>query len=403
LGAALAAAQGVRAVGAGHSFMPLCATDDVLLCLDQMEGDLIVAPDRRSVSAPAGWSLKRLTAALWDEGLSLANQGDVNPQSIAGALATGTHGTGAKLGSLSTLARAFRIVTAEGRIVMCSLFERRDVFEAARLSLGLLGVITRVDLAVEPAFHLEERLEAVRYAIARDAFFAWAHDNRHVEFFVFPYGRNAIVKRLNIAPDEGPLTRLNDMDEKGFKAICDVCARAPFLTPWLQRGLVPDTLSARRVGPAHQIFPSERTVRFEEMEYALPMEAAFAALDAIIEMIRTRRIPVTFPFEVRLVAGDDIWLSPFNRGPAAAISMHQYTKMAWREIFSEAEAIVRDHGGRPHWGKRHTLDAQAVGRLYPKAQAFNAVRAEMDPRGVFLNAHLGALFAPDAHRERPAA
>lgn len=403
LAAALSRARKVRVVGAGHSFMPLCETDDLLVQLDQLEGDLIIAPDRRSVSAPAGWSLKRLTAALWDEGLSLANQGDIDSQSLAGALSTGTHGTGAALGSLSTLPRAFRIIKADGDIALCSLLERRDLFEAARLSLGALGVVTRIDISVEPAFHLEERLTATPYEAARDSFLDDAKQNRHIEFFVFPYGRHAIVKRLNPAADEGPLTRLNDMDEKGFKSLCNLCATAPFLTPMLQRGLVPARLKARRVGPAHQIFPSERNVRFEEMEFALPPQNAFAALDAIIAMIRKKRWPVTFPFEVRIVAGDDIWLSPFNRGAAIAVSMHQYAKMAWQEIFAEAEAVFRDHGGRPHWAKRHSLDAAAVAELYPKSAAFNAVRTALDPQGKFLNAHLSALFAPELQAQRPAA
>jgi FAD-linked oxidoreductase len=403
LAAAIVAARKVRAVGAGHSFMPLCETDDLLVQLDQLETDLIIAPDRRTVCVPAGWSLKRVTAVLWDAGLSLANQGDVNPQSVAGALATGTHGTGAALGSLSTLARAFRLIDADGNIVQCSTLERRDVFEAARLSLGMVGIATRIDLAVEPAFHLQEQLSAQRYEEARDQFLEHAAHNRHIEFFVFPYGPHAIVKRLNPCADEGPLSRVNDMDEKGFKTLCDLCAFAPFLTPLLQRGLVPARLQSRRVGPAHQIFPSERTVRFEEMEYALPLDAAFPALDAIIAHIRKQRLPVTFPFEVRIVAGDDIWLSPFNRGPAMAISLHQYAKMAWRDVFADAEAIFRDHGGRPHWGKRHTLDARTAVALYPKIASFNAVRAMLDPGDKFLNPHLASIFSMQDRAQRSAA
>lgn len=388
----VASARQVRVVGAGHSFMPLSETDDLLVSLAELEGDLRISADRRSVSAPAGWSLKRLTQALWEHGLSLTNQGDVNPQTVAGALATGTHGTGAKLGSLSTLARAFRLILSDGSIAMCSQLERPDLFEAARLSLGLVGVATRIDIAVESAFGLEERLESLPYEVARDAFLQWAQSDRHVEFFVFPYGRHAIVKRLTQHADTTPVKKTSDMDESGFKLVCAICAAAPQLTGWLQASLVPKTLKARRVGPAYQIFPSERTVRFEEMEYALPLESAFAALDAVIAWIKERRLPVTFPFEVRIVAGDDVWLSPFNRGAAIAVSMHQYAPMAWREIFAAAEAVFRDHGGRPHWGKRHTLDANTARAMYPKFEAFDAVRRAIDPSGKFVNAHLGEVL-----------
>src|SRR5437899_1289253 len=142
----------VRVVGAGHSFMPLCATEGLLLSLEDLEGGLEVAADRRTVTAPAGWSLRRLTEALWREGLSLPNQGDVNPQALAGALATGTHGTGRDLGSLSTFAHAFRLVTADGSVMTCRRSERPELFEAQRLSLGLFGVATRIVIDVLPAY-----------------------------------------------------------------------------------------------------------------------------------------------------------------------------------------------------------------------------------------------------------
>jgi FAD-linked oxidoreductase len=395
-------AQKVRAVGAGHSFTPLCATDDTLISLQDMDvGGVTVALDRRSASVPAGWSLKRLTEVLWALDLSLSNQGDVNPQAVAGAIATGTHGAGAAFGSLSTFVRAARLIGHDGRVVMCSRSQQLEVFEAARLSLGALGVMTRVDISVEPAFYLEERLESVRFEEAKAAYFSWAQTNRHVEFFVFPYGKHAIVKTLNPTDAKADPGRETDMGEGMFRTVCDVCARAPFLTAPLQAMLVPAKMKATRTGPAYRIYPSTRTVRFEEMEYAVPLDAAFPALEAVIAMIKETRAPVTFPFEVRLVAGDDIWLSPFNRGPAVAISMHQYAKMAWRDIFRAAEAIFRDHGGRPHWGKRHSLTHADAEALYPRFGDFCRVRGNLDPLGKFVNPHLAALLecAPSAVAE----
>ncbi len=380
-----------RVVGAGHSFMPLCETEGALVSLDALEGGVEINADKTRVWAPAGWSLAKLTDALWAQGVSLINQGDVNPQSLAGAISTGTHGTGAELGSLSTAARGFRLMLADGSVVTCSATERPDLFQAQRLSLGLLGIATRIEIDVLPAYHLEERLESHPLdAVAErwDDLVA----NRHAEFFVFPYGKNAIVKTLRPVAGEGALERKNDMDDRAFSRVCDICAAAPFLTPILQPRIVGEGLRQRRVGPAYQIFSSDRTVKFEEMEYELPRANGWPALREVIAWVRKKRLPVAFPFEFRTVAADDIWLSPFNTGLGASISMHQYAKMPWRAIFAEAEPIFRAHGGRPHWAKRHTLTTADVHNLYPDAARFCAVRDQYDPNAKFANAHLSTLF-----------
>jgi len=389
----VARAAKVRVVGAGHSFMPLCETDGVLLQLDALEGELTVNSDKTRAWAPAGWSLAKLTEALWRQGASLLNQGDVNPQSLAGAISTGTHGTGVSLGSLATTARAFEIVSADGAVVTCSAQERPDLFAAARLSLGLLGVVTRIEIDVAPAYCLEERIQSMPLDEVSERWGDLIADNRHAEFFVFPYGKNAILKTLHPAESEGELKKMTDMDERAFRRVCDLCAALPFLTPLLQPHIVGEGVRQRRVGPAYQIFPSERTVLFEEMEYELPRANGWPALREAIAWIRKKSLPVTFPFEFRTVAADDIWLSPFNRGPGASISMHQYARMAWREIFGEAEKIFRGFDGRPHWAKRHTLTNADVHALYPDAARFCAVRDEVDPEGKFANAHLSSLFA----------
>ncbi|MBI1188041.1 MAG: FAD-binding protein [Alphaproteobacteria bacterium] len=401
LAAIVAQASQARVVGAGHSFMPLCDTDGALISLAALEGELRLNEARTRAWAPAGWSLAKLTQALWDQGASLINQGDVNPQSLAGAISTGTHGTGRDLGSLSTAARAFKLMLADGSIVTCSPDERGDLYEAQRLSLGLMGIALAIEIDVLPAYHLEERLESYPLDAVEERWPQWVAENRHVEFFVFPYGEQAIVKKLNPAPSEGPLTRLNDMDETNFRRLCDLCAALPFLTARMQKAIVPAGVRRRRVGPAYQIFPSERTVRFEEMEYELPRDQGWPALKEVIAWIRKRSLPVTFPFEFRTVAQDDIWMSPFHAGAGASISMHQYAKMKWRDLFREAEQIFRAHGGRPHWAKRHTLGEADVHALYPKAAQFCAVRAAHDPGGKFANAHLAALFG--VRREAKAA
>ncbi|WP_395645243.1 D-arabinono-1,4-lactone oxidase [Terricaulis sp.] len=392
LAALVSRADKVRVVGAGHSFMPLCETDGTLLSLCDLEGAVGLSADKSRAWCPAGWSLATLTAALWEQGLSLINQGDVNPQALAGAIATGTHGTGAKLGSLSTAARAFRVMLADGSVVTCSADERPDLFEAQRLSLGLLGVATRIEVDVLPAYHLEEKVESHAFAEVSGRWDDLVAANRHVEFFVFPYGERVALKMLNPAPAEGPLQQLSDFDDRAFRVICDLCAAAPWLTRTLQPLIVGRGVRQRRVGPAYQIFPSDRTVKFEEMEYELPAEAGWSALREAIAWIRKRNLPVTFPFEFRTVAADDIWISPMNGRPTVSISVHQYAKMPWRAFFDGVEPIFRAHGGRPHWAKRHTLTARDVDALYPKAADFKRVRAAHDPGAKFANAHLAALF-----------
>lgn len=398
LAALVAQARKVRVVGAGHSFMPLCETDGTLLSLSELEGGISFNADKSRVWAPAGWSLAKLTDVLWKEGVSMINQGDVNPQALAGAIGTGTHGTGAQLGSISTAARGFRLMMADGSIITCSESERPELFQAACLSLGLVGVATQIEIDVLPAYHLEERVETYPLEEVEARWDELAAKNRHVEFFVFPYGKYVVLKTLNPAPGEGPLKQMNDIDDRLFRMVCDVCAAAPWLTRRLQPVIVGAGVKQRRVGPAYQIFPSDRTVRFEEMEYELPRANGWAALKEAIAWIQKNKLPVTFPFEFRLTAADDIWLSPFNATAGASISMHQYAKMPWRDLFAQAEPIFRAHGGRPHWAKRHTLSARDVDALYPDAAKFKAVRDSVDPAAKFANAHLMQTFAIEEKR-----
>jgi FAD-linked oxidoreductase len=407
LAAIVRGAPRLRVVGAGHSFAPLCATDGTLVRLDSLDGDagaaagaavgaaIQLAPDGRSAWVPAGWTLRRVAAALWELGRSLLNQGDIDAQSLGGAIATGTHGTGAELGSLASFARAFRLVLADGSIVECSRDADPELFEAQRLSLGLLGIATRIRIDVARAYRLEQRIARVGLdeVCARFAEIADAH--RHAEFFVFPYANDVILKTLHPTDDPGPFRPPRSDGEDEFQRVCDLCSWLPSLIGVMQHRMMAEIRGSRRVGPAHLIFPSDRRVRFEEMEYELPRDAGLPALREAIRWIRRRRLPVVFPFELRWVAADDIWLSPF-REPSASISIHQYAGLRWQELFAEAEPVFRAHGGRPHWGKRHSLTARDVFALYPRAGAFCAVRRRVDPQRKFANDHLTRLFDLEA-------
>ena len=393
LAALIRSAAKLRVTGAGHSFMPLCESDELIVSLDDMAGAIRIAADRRTAHIPAGWSIRRLTAALWEEGLALANQGDVDPQSLAGAMATGTHGTGVDLGSLSTFARGFRLVDADGEAHWCDADTNSDLYQAQRLSLGLFGVATEVEVAVVPAFHLAERIEKRRWEEIRESYDELAERHRHIEYWFFPHSDHVILKTLDLCDPCDPPPTTTDMEETTFRRILDISARLPFLTPALQRLMMKSGISGRRRGPAHNIFPSDRTIRFEEMEYEMPRSAGLETLEEVVGWIRRKRLPVTFPFEYRTVAADDIWMSPMSAGPVAAISMHQYAKMPWAALFAEAEAIFRSAGGRPHWAKRHRLSRADVAALYPMTERYIAVRRAVDPHGKFLNPHLETLFA----------
>jgi hypothetical protein len=329
LAALVRSAHRLRMTGAGHSFMPLCESGELIISLEDMAGTMRIAADRRTAHIPAGWSIRRLTAALYDEGLALANQGDVNPQSLAGAMATGTHGTGTDLGSLSTFARGFRLVGADGEARWCDAGTHADLFQAQRLSLGMFGIATEIEVSVVPAFHLAERIEKRRWAEVRESYEELTGQHRHVEFWFFPHSDHVILKTLDLCDPCDPPPSTTDMEEAVFRRILNISARLPFLTPLLQRLMMKSGISGRRRGPAHSIFPSDRTLRFEEMEYEMPRSVGLETLEEVVGWIRRKRLPVTFPFEYRVVAADDIWMSPMNAGPVAAISMHQYAKMPW--------------------------------------------------------------------------
>jgi FAD/FMN-containing dehydrogenase len=297
------------------------------------------------------------------------------------------------LGSVSTFARAYRLVLVDGSAVECSPSIEPDLFQAQRLSLGLFGVASRVLIDVVPAYRLEERIEVRPLAEIYERFHDLAALTRHAEFWVFPYADQVIFKTLHPTDDPAEPKEPSAADEIAFRLACDLTRAIPAWAGGLHRLMMRLVSAERRAGPAHRIFPSDRGVRFEEMEYEVPRAAGLDALREAIAWVRRGRAPVAFPFEFRLTAADDIWLSPFHAGPCASISMHQYAPMPWREVFAGPEAMLRAAGGRPHWAKRHSLTREDVDALYPMAERYRAVRRAVDPEGKFLNPHLAAYFS----------
>jgi FAD-linked oxidoreductase len=390
--ALVAAAAKVRVAGTGHSFMPLCATDGLLLSLFDLQDELSIADDGKSAWIPAGWPIGKVTEALWAKGYSLINQGDIDKQALAGAVSTATHGTGRTLGSLATAAEGFRLVLAGGEVAECDAAREPELYQAARLSLGMLGVVTRIRMRVLPAYRLKETIERQSLKRTFEAWEALANGHRHVEFFQFPYSDHVTLKTLDVV-EAGESEPPSELEDTVFQAVCDLVTAWPRTAPTLQRMLTRAIRSSERAGPAGRIFPSERAVKFEEMEYEIPAENGFAALREATSLVRDSCWPIIFPFEFRTVAADDIWISPMNGRACISISFHQYARMPWREAFAGVEAVFQSHGGRPHWAKRHTLGSADVLRLYPDAPKWGAVRKRYDPAGKFLNDHLAELFA----------
>lgn len=388
--------QVVRVVGAGHAFGDNVVTDGTLVSLDRLTGLHHVDRVTGLVRVAAGTRLHDLNDLLDDHGLALANLGDINVQSTAGAISTATHGTGAKLGNLATLVESAELVTADGTVVEVA----GDDLRAARVSVGALGVVTAYTLRTVPSFRLHERRDRLPLSQVLAELDAYADGNDHFELFVFPHADDALTKELN-RTDEPISTRgrigayLDEVivENRVLDLVCRAGRRYPSAIPRLNRAVTRLAGSSSRVDVSHRVFSSPRLVRFTETEWAFPREAVTEALTDVLAMIERRRFEVNFPLEVRFVAADtESMLSPSYGRPTAYIAAHAYAGMAWQEYFSAIEEIAAAYGARPHWGKRHTLGAEALRGLYPEFDAFLDVRKCFDPDGVFTNAHVERIF-----------
>jgi len=389
----------VRALGSGHSFTAISSCDGaVALDLSGFTGIEAADAGTGVVTVRSGTSLRSLNASLAALGLAMANLGDIDAQTLAGALATGTHGTGAALGGLATQVLGMSLVLADGSVVSCSAAERPSLFAAARVGLGALGVVTSVTLQCVPAFSLvaDESPEPIESVLS--SFSSLAATNDHFEFYWFPYGRKALVKRNNRSVTAGPVPgampawrrywEFEVMENTVFGALCRAGRTVPRLIPSLGR-LTSAGLSRRSyTAPSYEVFVTPRRVRFVESEYAVPRESVLDVLGELRRAVPRLSHPVMFPVEVRVAAADDIWLSTAYGRDSAYVAIHQYVGLPYQEYFSLFESIAAAAGGRPHWGKMHTLDAGRLADRYPRFPDFLAVRAEVDPEGRFLNPYL---------------
>ncbi|HET8732087.1 MAG TPA: D-arabinono-1,4-lactone oxidase [Moraxellaceae bacterium] len=381
----------VRAMGGSHSFSPVVATDGTIVSLEAMNG--LVSHDAATDTATF-WAGTRVAAtgpALKTIGQGLLNEADINMQSLGGAVSTSTHGTGRQLRSYSGNVTALRLVTADGSIATCSAGKDRDLFDAARVAVGSLGILSQVTLQNRAAYRLHETVRVMDIPAAMAAIEKERDQHRHMEFFAFPFGGKAIVKRMDITTDAPtPVPEGDDNALLDFAA--DTARKHPWTNAWVQRLLGLFVSDSNRVGDSFAVFPSPRTVAFNEMEYSVPAERGLECFQEVVDTMRRANINVFFPIEFRYIAPDDCWLSPFYQRASASISVHQYHKQDYRPFFRLVEPVFWKYQGRPHWGKLHTLTAKNLRALYPRFDDFLRVRRQLDPQGRFLNAHARALF-----------
>lgn len=385
----------VKPVGTGHSFTAAAATDGVLIRPDLLTGIRDIDRAGGTVTLEAGTPLRRLNAALAREGLSLTNMGDIMEQTVAGAISTGTHGTGRDSASIAAQIRALELVTADGSLLRCSAEENPDVFAAARIGLGALGVITAVTLAVEPVFLLTAREEPMTFDRVTAEFDQHVTENEHFEFYWFPHTGNCTTKRNNrSAGPAAPPGRVGGwiddefLSNGVFQVACSLGRAVPATIPAVAK-LSSRALSARTYTDIpYKVFTSPRRVRFVEMEYALPREAAIGALREVKAMIERSPLRVSFPVEIRTAPADDIALSTASARETTYIAVHLYRGTPYRAYFTAVERILTAHGGRPHWGKIHTRDAEYLSGVYPRFGEFTAVRDRLDPDRLFGNDYL---------------
>ena len=400
---AAADGQRVKQIGSSHSFSGIGRPEGIQLALDR-HADL-VSLDTRSglVTVQAGMTLKRLNRLLAEAGLGLTNLGDIEAQTVAGAMATGTHGTGARFGGLATQLRAMELVLADGSVLTCSATENPEIFGPARVHLGALGVVSTLTLHAEPAFALRAEESKLPFDEVLSRFDELADGADHFDAYWFPHTTSTLVKRntrLPLADGLAPLSARRAwwddefMSNTVFGAVVALGRRVPALVRPINQ------ISARGMGArtyldrSDRVFTTERKVRFFEMEYAVPRAAAAEVVTAVRQVIEASGWRIGFPIEVRVAAADDIPLSTAGGRDSAYVAVHSPIGVDHTAYFGAVAQIMAEHDGRPHWGKMHDLDADRLRKLYPAFDDFVSLRDRLDPGGLFSNLYLDRVLGP---------
>ena len=377
---ASAAAQGlgVRAAGSGHSFTPVVATSGLLLSLERHTGIVSVDTARRQVTVKAGTRIGDLGRALQQHGLSLINQGDIDTQALAGALSTGTHGTGATLGNMASQVVGMRLIQPDGSVL--ALTEGDERLLAARVSLGLLGVVSEYTLQTMPAYNLKETVWRDDFDACMERHDDLAASNRHFAFFWCPVPES---RHLYCLADTAAVSNTpRDFDVCEMKTM-NITGEAPYTR----------ADGFEKVAYSSDIYPIEYVPNFHELEYAVPVTHAKQALGEVRQLTLTQHRNCIYPVEYRFTAGDSGWISPFFEQDSVTISVSGGPGIDYWDYLRDVDSILRQYGSRPHWGKLHFTNADDMPRLFRRYGEFVGLRRALDPAGVFLNDHLRNLFA----------
>ena len=384
----------VRAVGAGHSFTPLVPTDGTIVSLARFSGLVNHDPATLQATLWAGSRLGDIGAPLEQAGQALVNMPDIDEQSLAGCLATATHGTGAGIGCMSTFVEGLQLMDARGQLIDCDAQHHPELFNAARVSLGALGIITQVRLQNVAPYRLKRETVWRKFDEMLEIAATEADRHRNFEFYYIPFSGMGFTDSHDIT--EEAVSSTDKLD--GNEGVRELKLARDWLEEWpglreLVLGSYMKTLSDEvTIENSWKNYASERNVRFNEMEYHLPRENGLAALREIRTVLESQHPEVFFPIEVRFVKGDDIWLSPFYQRDTCSIAVHRFFEEDYKPYFRSIEPIFRKYNGRPHWGKLNTLGSADFRELYPRWDEFAAVRQSMDPNGRFLNPYLSSLF-----------
>jgi L-gulono-1,4-lactone dehydrogenase len=389
----------VKAVGSGHSFAPIAATDGVRVELSRLSSLRAVDREARTVTVEAGMPLQRLNAILLAHGLGLVNMGDVAYQTVSGAISTGTHGSGRDSASLAQQVTALEIVLADGSEVTCSARDEPELFAAARLGLGAFGIITAVTFAVEPAYLLHAQEGRASLAATLDSLHSLVAANEHVDMHWLPFTDDVQIKRNNRTTAQArPLGRLRAwwegqvVENYLLGAVMHLGRTAPAAVPAIN--LVSGRLISTRdyVDFAHRVYTSERLVRFVEMEYAIPRDRAVPALRALQRLVAEGAWRIGFPVQLRFAPADDVWLSTAYGQETVYVAVHALPRCDWQGYFAACEELFVSYGGRPHWGKLHSRDAASLAGVYPRFADALRVRDRVDPDRLFANAYLNRVL-----------
>jgi L-gulono-1,4-lactone dehydrogenase len=389
----------ISVAGSGHSFTEAALTDGTMIDVGALSGVIDADPSSGMVRVGGGTVLADLNQRLHELGLAMENLGDIDRQTIAGSISTGTHGTGAGLRNISSQVTGIELVLADGGVR--ELEGDGDLLRAARVGVGALGAISAVTLRCVPAFTLDRVDSPHPREEVLDSFQERADAHDHFELFTFPYADSALVLERN-RTDAAPRPRgrvgefLNDvvLENWALDAISAAGRAFPRAIPRLSRVAARLATGSRAIDRSDRVFANERRVRFTEMEYGVPREKGPEAVRRVIEWVRGNRYPVFFPIEMRVTAADDALLSPSHERDTAYIAVHQYRGMEWRPYFEAVEAIMDEYDGRPHWGKRHFQTADTLAPRYPRWADFRAARDELDPDRAFSNEYAARVLGP---------